>query len=164
MVSVVSSSPTGTNFIFLRHLDANFVQKASPLTWSVHCECALMQKRLFVFGIYLLMYVTINLIEFWPPAKKFVKVMFLLLSVSHSVHRGGLAKGAWVAKGEPARWRGDMCGKGGRAWQGGRRAWLERRPLQRAVYILLECILVSNWILKNMIPKITLHPSADFLS
>ena len=26
-VSVVSSSPTGGNFIFLRHLDANFVQK-----------------------------------------------------------------------------------------------------------------------------------------
>ena len=27
MVSVVSSSPTGGKFIFLRHLDANFVQK-----------------------------------------------------------------------------------------------------------------------------------------
>ena len=27
MVSVVSSSPTGGNFPFLRHLDANFVQK-----------------------------------------------------------------------------------------------------------------------------------------
>ena len=27
MVSVVSSSPTGGNFIFLRHLNANFVQK-----------------------------------------------------------------------------------------------------------------------------------------
>ena len=27
MVSVVSSNPTGGNFIFLRHLDANFVQK-----------------------------------------------------------------------------------------------------------------------------------------
>ena len=26
-VSVVSSNPTGENFIFLRHLDANFVQK-----------------------------------------------------------------------------------------------------------------------------------------
>ena len=26
-VSVVSSNPTGGNFIFLRHLDANFVQK-----------------------------------------------------------------------------------------------------------------------------------------
>ena len=25
--SVVSSNPTGSNFIFLRHLDANFVQK-----------------------------------------------------------------------------------------------------------------------------------------
>ena len=27
MASVVSSNPTGGNFIFLRHLDANFVQK-----------------------------------------------------------------------------------------------------------------------------------------
>ena len=27
MVNVVSSSPTAGNFIFLRHLDANFVQK-----------------------------------------------------------------------------------------------------------------------------------------
>ena len=27
MVSVVSSNPTGGNFIFLRYLDANFVQK-----------------------------------------------------------------------------------------------------------------------------------------
>ena len=27
MVSVVSSNPTGGNFIFLRHFDANFVQK-----------------------------------------------------------------------------------------------------------------------------------------
>ena len=27
MVSVVSSSPTGGNFIFLIHLNANFVQK-----------------------------------------------------------------------------------------------------------------------------------------
>ena len=27
MVSVVSSNPTGGNLIFLRHIDANFVQK-----------------------------------------------------------------------------------------------------------------------------------------
>ena len=27
MVTVVSSNPTGGNFIFLRHLNANFVQK-----------------------------------------------------------------------------------------------------------------------------------------
>ena len=27
MVSVVSSNPAGSNFIFLKHLDANFVQK-----------------------------------------------------------------------------------------------------------------------------------------
>ena len=27
MVGVMSSNPTGDNFIFLRHLDANFVQK-----------------------------------------------------------------------------------------------------------------------------------------
>ena len=31
---------------------------------------------------------------------------------------------------------------GGHTWRGGR-AWLERRPLQRMVRILLECILVG---------------------
>ena len=42
-----------------------------------------------------------------------------------------------------------MRGEGGRVWQRGScvakgvRAWLERRPLQRAVRILLECILVD---------------------
>ena len=42
---------------------------------------------------------------------------------------------------------GDMCG-GGCAWQGGvwgrGRAGQERRPLQRTVRILLECILVFD--------------------
>ena len=32
MVSVVSSNPTGDNFIFLRHLDANFVQKMTEMS------------------------------------------------------------------------------------------------------------------------------------
>ena len=32
MVSVVSSNPTGGNLIFLRHLDANFVQKMTGMS------------------------------------------------------------------------------------------------------------------------------------
>ena len=32
MVSVVSSSPTGGNFIFLKHLDANFVKKMTEIS------------------------------------------------------------------------------------------------------------------------------------
>ena len=44
---------------------------------------------------------------------------------------------------------GGMCGEGGHAWPGGmcgrgERAWQERRPLQRTVRILLECILVTT--------------------
>ena len=37
---------------------------------------------------------------------------------------------------------GGVCG-GGHAWQGGH-VWQEKRQLQRAVRILLECILVLN--------------------
>ena len=38
---------------------------------------------------------------------------------------------------------GGMHGRGGGGeWQGGHDAWQERRPLQRTVCILLECILV----------------------
>ena len=38
---------------------------------------------------------------------------------------------------------GGVCGRrgGGHAWQGRGHAWQERWPLQRAVRILLECIL-----------------------
>ena len=57
---------------------------------------------------------------------------------------------------------GGMRGEGGRG--GACVAGKERWPLQLAVCILLECILVSNWILKNIIPEITLPPWADFLS
>ena len=39
MVSVVSSSPTGGNFIFLRHLHANFVQK-----WQKCQICVIYEK------------------------------------------------------------------------------------------------------------------------
>ena len=43
--------------------------------------------------------------------------------------------------------KGGMCGEEGHAWPGGmcgrERAWQERRPLQRTVRILLECILVT---------------------
>ena len=38
--------------------------------------------------------------------------------------------------------QGGVAWWGGHVWQGGR-AWQERRPLQRTVSILLECILVT---------------------
>ena len=40
MVSVVSSNPTGSNFIFLRYLDANFVQKCQK------CQICVIYKNL----------------------------------------------------------------------------------------------------------------------
>ena len=48
-------------------------------------------------------------------------------------------------------WQGGMCGRGwGHAWQGvymaEGHAWQGRQPLQQAVRILLECILVFNYI------------------
>ena len=46
-----------------------------------------------------------------------------------------MARGVCVVK-------AGMLGRGC-AWQGRGRAWQERRPLQRTVRILLECILVS---------------------
>ena len=39
-------------------------------------------------------------------------------------------------------WQEGMHG-GGHAWQGGGHVWQEQRQLQRAVRILLECILVT---------------------
>ena len=48
----------------------------------------------------------------YRPQTKFTKVMFLHLSVSHSVHRGG----ACVAGGYA--WQGVMCGRGGHACRG----------------------------------------------
>ena len=38
MASIVSSSPTGGNFIFLTHLNANFVQKCQKCQISVIYE------------------------------------------------------------------------------------------------------------------------------
>ena len=73
-----------------------------------------------------------------------------------------LWQGMWMAGGVRGRgyvWQGglrgrgacitgkEVCGRGlgvcgrGHVWQGGL-AWQERRPLQRAVRILLECILI----------------------
>ena len=40
MVSVMSSNPTGGNFIFLRHLDAKFVQKCQK------CQICVIYKNL----------------------------------------------------------------------------------------------------------------------
>ena len=49
VVSVVSSSPTGGNFIFLRHLNANFVQKCQKCQICViyeNLECKMMHTQL----------------------------------------------------------------------------------------------------------------------
>ena len=55
--------------------------------------------------------------SYYRPQTKFAKVMFLHLSVSHSVHEGGVCGGgACVAWGDV----GGMCGGGrGCVWQGG---------------------------------------------
>ena len=87
----------------------------------------------------------------YRPQRSCGKVMFLHLSVCHSVHRGRHAWGGGVRGGGHA-WqrgapdRGHACGEGG---GGGRSAWQERRPLQRVVRILVECILVSNRVFRS---------------
>ena len=53
-----------------------------------------------------------------------------------------MAKGVCVAKGERMA-KGDICGEGGGACVARGCAWQVRRPLQRTVRILLECILVD---------------------
>ena len=64
---------------------------------------------------------------------------------SGGVCGGGHAwQGACVTGGMHGRgcaWQGGMCS---RSMHGGGHAWQERRPLQRTVRILLECILVIN--------------------
>ena len=86
---------------------------------------------------------------FLPPSNEVCEVMFSQVCLSTGGVRG---EGGGGLRGE----RGCVCGKGGmhgegghvwqrgRAWRkgGGERAWQERRPLQWAVRILLECILV----------------------
>ena len=60
--------------------------------------------------------------------------------------QGGMHWGAWAV----AVWGGWQlaCMAGGCTWQGGVHgggpAWQEKWPLQRAIRILLECILVVN--------------------
>ena len=55
---------------------------------------------------------------------KFAKVMFLHLSVSHSVHRGGMCgRGVCVVGGGVHGWR--ACMAGGHVWWG--HAWWEGR-------------------------------------
>ena len=89
---------------------------------------------------------------------KFEKVIFLHLSVNHSAHReegglhpGGLHPGGWVCI------QGDLhqgeSASGGAASRGG---WVDQAPYrilldtvnERAVRILLECILFSQWLWK----------------
>ena len=63
------------------------------------------------------------------------KVMFSQACIFPSVHGGG-GRGAWQG----------TCIAGGVHGGGGGRVWQERRPLQRTVCILLECILVFFFI------------------
>ena len=121
--------------------------------------------------------------------KRSCKVMLSHLSVSHSVHMGwacvaaGHAWQGWRVWqggicGRGCAWRGSMCGRGtcvaggGRVWQGAcmaggmcGRVWQERRPLQRTVRILLECIIVvynckCRYMIKRMI---SVHLSIQFI-
>ena len=62
---------------------------------------------------------------YYRPQTKCAKVMFLHLSVSHSVHRGGVCivtGGAYVVGGHA--WLGGMRGCGGACMVGGGNAWL----------------------------------------
>ena len=52
MVSVVSSNPTGGNFIFLRHLDANFVQKCQKCQICVNYENLECEQNIFTVIAY----------------------------------------------------------------------------------------------------------------
>ena len=89
---------------------------------------------------------------FLTPAMKFAKVMFLHLSVSHSVHGGGgvvvSQHALQVSRPTP---KGEVEGSGlggcpdphpggGLSWPDTPSRWL----LLRAVRILLECILAVN--------------------
>ena len=62
--------------------------------------------------------------------------------------RGGMRgerEGACMAKGRRHAWqRGTCVAKGAMCVEGGH-AWLQRQPLQWAVCILLECILVLHF-------------------
>ena len=79
--------------------------------------------------------------SYYRPQTKFAKVMVLYLSVSHSVHKGGLHKGRGSAS------RGGSESRGGSASRGVGQILPSNRILrdtvnERAVHILLECILV----------------------
>ena len=76
--------------------------------------------------------------HYYRPQTKFAKVMFLHLSVSHSVHRGGLVLRGACSRGVPA--------PGGLVWgvPGEDPCPLPGQLLLRVVRFLLECILVSS--------------------
>ena len=85
---------------------------------------------------------------FLPPVTKlwqgnvFTPVCQSFCSQGGMHARGACMVGACIAGGH-------VC-PGGHVWQGSC-AWQERRPLQRAVRILLECILVKICILGKII-------------
>ena len=86
--------------------------------------------------------------NFYRPQTKFAKVMFLHLSVSHSVHRGestwaGTPPGRYTPQAGTSPWQvhppGNVC------WD---------MVNKRAVRILLECILVYRSIYRSWCPAV----------
>ena len=73
---------------------------------------------------------------YYRPQRSYDKVMFSQASVILFTGGGGHAWQEGVRGRRGACMVGGMCMAGGRAWQG-------RRPLQRTVRILLECIFVQ---------------------
>ena len=119
-----------------------------------HAQCFYCSKR-YIFGLARSFFITAR--------KRSLGQGNIFTSVCHSVHgRGMHARGdvhvgvcvhAWgtcVVGGVHARgcaclggaWQGSMGGGGVHGQGGGECAWQERRPLQRCVRILMECILV----------------------
>ena len=92
---------------------------------------------------------------FLPPETK-LRQGNILTGIRHSVHGGGVhGRGGHVWQG--GAWWGGHAWQGGCAWHSGvcgggvwcgGHAWLERWPLQRAIRILLECILVVKFVQK----------------
>ena len=110
--------------------------------------------------------------SYYRPQTKFAKVMFLHVSVSHSVHRGPCVAGEcvwpWGMHGRGACMAGGVCpggvhGGGHAWWRAGGHAYYATPPdwyyeirsvNERAVRILLECILVTYLHTRMLITEI----------
>ena len=110
--------------------------------------------------------IMVSCFHIYRPQTKFAKVMFSRVSVcplgGGMRGRGYAWPGACMAGGCMI---GGMHGRG-HVWQGaciaGGHAWQERWPLQRAVCILLECILVGEIFSRNVHENLTHHARLKF--